>query len=221
MSVDIPGTVRTPTQLRAARAALRLSAGGLARMVRVEDGRTVRRWESGERDIPGPVTVVLETAMDFLGQLQGLDRQIEMIETGQLRSGSMSWGGKRIDTTVQNLERLAEAKTSLESALAILMRQPPFAGGSRDVHWYTLRRSTPLFEANVKDEWSVPGEINPEAALAYFERYEGFDEGLSLCDDQEIAEFVLEQKEVLRTDFGSRQQLAPGNLLATFPVRRA
>jgi len=28
--------------------------------VRVESGRTVRRWEAGERDIPGPVAVLVE-----------------------------------------------------------------------------------------------------------------------------------------------------------------
>ena len=27
-------------------------------------GRTVRRWESGERDIPGPVTVIVRALMD-------------------------------------------------------------------------------------------------------------------------------------------------------------
>ena len=37
-------------------------AEGFALLVRVESGRTVRRWESGERDIPGPV-IVLVTAL--------------------------------------------------------------------------------------------------------------------------------------------------------------
>lgn len=27
--------------------------------MQVESGRTVRRWESGERDIPGPVQVIV------------------------------------------------------------------------------------------------------------------------------------------------------------------
>ena len=52
----------TPATLKAARHALGLSAEGFARLVRVESGRTVRRWESGERDIPGPV-IVLVTAL--------------------------------------------------------------------------------------------------------------------------------------------------------------
>lgn len=50
----------TPTELKSIRHALGLSAGGFASLVRVQSGRTVRRWESGERDIPGPVTVLCE-----------------------------------------------------------------------------------------------------------------------------------------------------------------
>jgi DNA-binding transcriptional regulator YiaG len=53
----------TPERLRAIRAALGLSAAGFARLVRVESGRTVRRWEAGERDVPGPVTVLAEALM--------------------------------------------------------------------------------------------------------------------------------------------------------------
>ena len=49
----------TPAELKSARHALGLSAEGLARVVGVESGRTVRRWEAGERDIPGPVIVVM------------------------------------------------------------------------------------------------------------------------------------------------------------------
>jgi DNA-binding transcriptional regulator YiaG len=45
----------TPAQLKSARHALGLSAEGFARLVGVKSGRTVRRWESGEREIPGPV----------------------------------------------------------------------------------------------------------------------------------------------------------------------
>ena len=50
----------TPAELKAARHSLGLSAEGFARLVRVDSGRTVRRWEAGERDIPGPVTVIVE-----------------------------------------------------------------------------------------------------------------------------------------------------------------
>ncbi|TPG45983.1 helix-turn-helix domain-containing protein [Roseomonas nepalensis] len=53
----------TPQELKAARNAVGLSAEGFARLVRVESGRTVRRWESGEREIPGPVVVLVEALM--------------------------------------------------------------------------------------------------------------------------------------------------------------
>lgn len=52
----------TGAELKSARHALGLSAEGFARLVGVESGRTVRRWESGERDVPGPV-VILTTAL--------------------------------------------------------------------------------------------------------------------------------------------------------------
>jgi len=48
---------------KAARHALGLSAEGLAKLVRVESGGTVRRWEAGERDIPGPVQVIVDALM--------------------------------------------------------------------------------------------------------------------------------------------------------------
>lgn len=54
----------TPTELRKAHHALGLSAGGAARLFQVSDGRTVRRWWLGERDIPGPVQVLTEALMN-------------------------------------------------------------------------------------------------------------------------------------------------------------
>jgi DNA-binding transcriptional regulator YiaG len=53
----------TPQELRAARDAFGLSAEGFARLVRVESGRTVRRWEAGDREIPGPVVVIVEALL--------------------------------------------------------------------------------------------------------------------------------------------------------------
>lgn len=52
----------TPAELKAARHALGLSAERFARMVRVQSGRTVRKWEAGDRDIPGPITAILDLA---------------------------------------------------------------------------------------------------------------------------------------------------------------
>ncbi len=53
----------TPSDLKSARHALGLSAEGFARLVRVESGRTVRRWEAGDSDIPGPVAVLVEAIL--------------------------------------------------------------------------------------------------------------------------------------------------------------
>lgn len=58
-----------PEDFKAIRASLHrngkcLSAEAFAKLVRVKSGRTVRRWEAGERDIPGPVSVVAEGLRD-------------------------------------------------------------------------------------------------------------------------------------------------------------
>lgn len=54
----------TPAELKAARHALGLSAEGFATLVNVQGGRTVRKWEAGDRDIPGPVTVLTTALME-------------------------------------------------------------------------------------------------------------------------------------------------------------
>lgn len=54
----------TGDELRRARAALGLSTEGLARLVDVQGGRTVRKWEAGDRDVPGPVAVLLRALME-------------------------------------------------------------------------------------------------------------------------------------------------------------
>ena len=53
----------TPEELKAARRSFGLSAKGFAKLVRVESGRTVRRWEAGEREIPGPVIVLVNAVL--------------------------------------------------------------------------------------------------------------------------------------------------------------
>lgn len=52
----------TPEQLKAARQRLGLSQNQLAKDLRLgkDGGRTVRRWELAEREIPGPVEVLIE-----------------------------------------------------------------------------------------------------------------------------------------------------------------
>lgn len=183
--------VRTPEALRKARGALGLSADALARIVRVEDGRTVRRWEAGDREIPGPVIVILETAMGYVDSIKLIDTQLEMLRSGRMRSGETTRAG-RVDQTPAEIERLTASRRSLVEALEILTRQPSDEGSDR-VHWYTLQRSTPLFDPPKKDDWTTPGELSPEAALAYFAKHEGFGEGLEIADDEgPLTEFILE-----------------------------
>ena len=179
---DIPMLVRAPAALKAARAALGLSTEALARMVLVDDGSSVRRWEAGTHAIPGPVSVILETAMNFLRQ-----------------------------------------RNSFSQQLIILTRQlPPPDASPISVHWYNLKRLTPRCKAGQKDEWSLPGETSPERALAYFERDAGFSRHLAICGDTDLsAEFLLEQRDVLRTPFGASQRLQAGDLVQRFIVRCA
>ena len=54
----------TPARLKAIRHALGLSAQGFADAARVSNGATVRKWERGANDIPGPVTVLAELWSD-------------------------------------------------------------------------------------------------------------------------------------------------------------
>lgn len=49
----------SPSDFKAGRHTLGLSTNGLAKLFRVSDGRTVRRWEAGDRDIPGPAKVLM------------------------------------------------------------------------------------------------------------------------------------------------------------------
>jgi len=211
--------VRTPEALKVARAALGLSADALARIVRVEDGRTVRRWEAAEREIPGPVIVILETAMGYLDSIKLIDTQLEMMRSGKMRTGETTLAG-RVDQTAADIERLTDHRKSLVEALEILTRQPADDGSNR-VHWYTLKRSTPLLELSLRDEWTVPGELSPEAALAYFVKHEGFNDGLEIADESgPLTEFILEKREVLRRQVGASQRLSAGKLIDTYFVKR-
>jgi len=54
----------TPDELKSIRRSLGLTADAFAALVRVANGRTVRKWEAGDRDIPGPVTVLAEGIRD-------------------------------------------------------------------------------------------------------------------------------------------------------------
>jgi hypothetical protein len=138
----------------------------------------------------------------------------------QMKSGKMHTGTNGVDDTRTTIARLSEAKKSYEEAYEILARQPPPGVTARAVHWYHLRRMTPEFNPGGKDDWSLPGELSPETALAYFEKHEGFSSGLALCaDDDFSADFILEQKILLRRQYRASQRLSPGELVRTFFVR--
>ncbi len=50
----------TPTDFRRIRVqVLGLSTERLARLLEISSGRTIRRWEKGDRDIPGPAKVLM------------------------------------------------------------------------------------------------------------------------------------------------------------------
>lgn len=50
----------TPVEVRAIRKNARLSLPQLAKMLRVSDERTVRRWEHGDVPVSGPASILLE-----------------------------------------------------------------------------------------------------------------------------------------------------------------
>jgi len=49
-----------PATFRAIRTRAGLSQSGLAALLRVEDVRTIRRYELGERAVSGPVSLLME-----------------------------------------------------------------------------------------------------------------------------------------------------------------
>jgi hypothetical protein len=215
MAFMIPFSVKTPGDLKVARDFMGLSANGLARILGIEDGRSVRRWEAGDRELPGPVIVILETALGYLRKIEMISRQLDL-----LRSGEMHTGRNGVDDTEGSIAALLEAKKSYEEAYEILVRQPPPGASARGVHWYHLRRMTPQFEAGRKDDWSVPGELSPQASLVHFEKHEGFEGGLEICGDGDFsADFILEQRTLTRRQHGASQRLTPGDLVRTFFVR--
>lgn len=182
----------------------------------------MRRWEAGEREIPGPVIVIVETAMGYLDSIKLIDQQLAMFRSGKMTSGETTRDG-RLAQTDADIDRLTASRESLVEALEILTRQPVDDGSDR-VHWYTLQRATPLFapeQAGTEGRVVNPGELSPEAALAYFTKHEGFDEGLEIADDDDpLTEFVLEKREVLRRHVGASQRLSAGRLIDTYSVRR-
>lgn len=50
----------TPDNIKAIRKRANLSQTGLARLLRISDIRTIRRWEKGEINITGPASIIVE-----------------------------------------------------------------------------------------------------------------------------------------------------------------
>lgn len=55
----------TSADLKSFRRALGLTQSEFARAVGVRNHRTVRKWECGEQDIPGPVLVIVGLGQKF------------------------------------------------------------------------------------------------------------------------------------------------------------
>jgi hypothetical protein len=90
----------------------------------------------------------------------------------------------------------------------------------QDVHFYSLKRSTPKFNPGEKDEWSIPGALSPDEALRYFEK----DLGCRLSrinDDALVGQFVLEQRERIVEPIGASMSIRPGEVLTTFWVEQS
>jgi hypothetical protein len=176
----------------------------------------------------------METAMSYLNKRAMISQQLDMLRSGKMRTGATN-GQNMVDDTADTIKQLEAADADYEGALKTLMqaeeklgtdletltRQPITNEAAREVHWYHLWRKSPKHEVGLKDDWSIPGEVSPAAALAYFEKHEGFTDGLSLCDDPEdlSADFVLEKREVLRTPRGNSVGLRAGRLIDSLPVR--
>ena len=55
----------TPAELKSARAKLGgLTQDQLAEVIGIRWGRTIRKWEAGERPVPGPVQMLLKLFME-------------------------------------------------------------------------------------------------------------------------------------------------------------
>ena len=54
----------TPATFKSIRKSYNLTQTQLARLLRIEDIRTIRRYETGERPVSGPVSVVMELLED-------------------------------------------------------------------------------------------------------------------------------------------------------------
>ncbi len=54
----------TPETFKSIRREAGLTQAGLAALLRIEDARTIRRYEAGERKVSGPVSILMEMLDD-------------------------------------------------------------------------------------------------------------------------------------------------------------
>lgn len=71
----------TPAQFRRARKMLGLSQPELAELLDIASDRTLRRWEAGQLDIPGPVLLVMELIMEVPEVREYLD--LDLVNGGK------------------------------------------------------------------------------------------------------------------------------------------
>ena len=85
---DLPASdaakVMSADKLASIRQQLGLSARKMAELVGVEDGRTVRRWEAGDRSVPGPVAVLLHAIVQHRG-VRGAGLLLGYLQVAQRR----------------------------------------------------------------------------------------------------------------------------------------
>ena len=158
--------------------------------------------------------------MSYLRKREEIAAQLEMLRSGKMHTGS-SHGRQMVDDTSETIAELEKADAEYVAALEILTRQPTI--GSRAVHWYSLWRKVPDYsDPSIKNEWSVPTELSPDAALAYFEKHEkDFSGGLALCDeDDPSAAFVLEARVINRKQVRNSQVLSAGPVETQYHVKR-
>ena len=123
-TAPIPRVVRTPLQLCAARNALGLSAGGLAKMIEIEDAEEVRRWETGAAPIPRPVTELLEFCMELLMRREEIDQRLDSLLSGERLCGGLVCSNAANDVSDAEVANAVVAKTMNDVAIAKLTKQP-------------------------------------------------------------------------------------------------
>ena len=67
----------SPDEFKQVRRRLRLTQIDFAELVGVRSDRTVRRWEEGTKEIPGPVELLVELMLEVPEVLDYLDLELD------------------------------------------------------------------------------------------------------------------------------------------------